>query len=251
MQKLTFILWALLLATITKGQQNQNYKIGIIPCSEDFEEMTESEKYLNIKREKNLEEKLKLFQESDFFSSDLPELEKQQFIEEETIHLSQKYEDNRSRYFITSFQNDLPQAYEFNNETKILTTMCDCFLSNDTIKINMGYWIFGGFGFQLNIMSTNFNALYWSDMHESPIYKIHQTDNIFTDELELGFKKFELTLTQDPDFIVGENIKGYAVFTTHDYYERTKINNGKLVQKHLKGEIYFKCKIRQKYHNEE
>ena len=251
MNKHLILLCIIWLVTSCNGQESSTYKIGSIPDLEKFEKLTEYEKEFDEKKDKYNAEKTKMMQESNIFRDEVSEKENQQYLEYEKIMSRQKYADNRSRYFLTSYKNEAPDNSAFNDESDILTTECDCYLSDDTIKVEMGFGIFGGFGFPLSITETNFSAAYWEDMHKISVYKKQPSDSIFTESIKMGFDKMELTLAKHPSFSIGESITGYMKLKTEDYYRRENEYDDDMAKIYLKGEIYFKCKVRQKTFKDE
>ena len=83
-------------------------------------------------------------------------------------------------------------------------------------------------------------------MHKRPVYKKQISDSTITETIEIGFEDIELTLLKPPAFSIGESITGHMKLKTQHYYERENEYSDKYDKKHLKGEIYFKCKVRKK-----
>jgi len=241
--------------TCCNGQNKYNleYSIGTIPAIDKFEKMTEREIYMDTLMHKHNEESLQRMIDGTAFIEGVSEEDKQEAIEYQKS-ISQRYKDNRSRYYLELTVNDINDNNYF-EDIDTLTTECNCYLSGDTIKVKMGVWIFGGFAFTINLNKDKFNIIYWEDTHKQLIYKSKLTDTVFVDNVYVENEEQALILENKPTFSVGEDILGYLTFKTKNYYRtsyhesglRKDSYSGEIMDKlNMKGSLYFKCKVRKK-----
>lgn len=219
------------------------YTIGNIPQLKQFEIMTPREIRIDSLTEKHIAESRKHMAEGKFFEPGVSKEEEQNGIDYFAA-TTQPYRNNRSRYFLQD-RIDGRQVRNEDTSGELVTTPCDCYLYNDTIKVRMGIWVFGGFSFAIDIHKNEFNLTYWEDTHKQFIYKQQLSDSEKTDNITVGTRRQRLTLQSKPGYTIGENLIGYSYFTTGDYFKADD-EYGRLKKHSIKGEIYFKCKLRAK-----
>ena len=162
---------------------------------------------------------------------------------------------NRSRYYFQYYKNNKIDSNALKGiDDYELNTPCECLVSNDTIQVRMGIWIFGGFAFTIDIVGNKFNSQYSDDKHDRKVYKLKLSDTLGY-EINVNNNIQELTLQSKPNFNVGQNIIGYLNFQTDKYYcsndedyygIKVKYNDKNMDMIYLKGNLYFKCKVRKK-----
>lgn len=187
------------------------------------------------------------------FVEGVSEKNKQEAIEYE-MTVKQPYRDNRSRYFLKKMVNG-KQDKEFLTDADTLTTECTCYLSNDTIKVNMGIWVFGGLGANILIMDKKYSSAFWEDVHKQKIFKTTLNQKELSDNVFVENASQQLILKASPQFSVGENIEGYLKFKTSDYFVSADYEPGfgadsysdaEMYPVYVQGDIYFKCRLRKK-----
>jgi hypothetical protein len=232
---------------------NPEYNVGTIPNISRFEKMTQNEIRIDKLMNKHHTERLQRMIDGTAFIKGVLEKDKRESIEYEKIKF-QRYKDNRSRYYLDLFINDKKDDKHF-EDIDTLTTECGCYLSGDTIKIQMGIWVFGGFTFSIDLTKNKFTSKYWEDTHKEPIYKTDLTDSSLVDNIFVENEEQLLILDKKPTFKIDENILGYLTFKTKNYYRTSEyqsgmakdVYDGKSMDKlNMTGSLYFKCKVRQK-----
>lgn len=244
-----------LVLTSCNGQDkyNSEYSVDTIPTIAKFEKMTEREFYIDTLTDRHNKEKLQRMIDGSAFREGVPEEDKQRIIEYQKT-ISQRYKDNRSRYYLELTVNDKKDKDHFEG-VDTLTSECGCYLSGDTIHIKMGMWVFGGFAFEIDLNKDKFKSSYWEDTHKQLIYKTQLTDTALVDNVYVENEEQSLILENKPNFSVGENILGYLTFKTKNYYRASDYESGlgkdvyndkNMDRLNMKGSLYFKCKVRQK-----
>ncbi|MFV0539856.1 MAG: hypothetical protein ACK5MZ_01280 [Aestuariibaculum sp.] len=257
--KLKINLW--LLATILPfvgcfGQNTEYtpYKIGVIPNKERFEKLTERERIFAQKKEQYNAKKFKMMEENHFIIDSLPHEKRQKYILHKKAK-TQKYADNRSRYFLKTLKNDIIEQDIFSSSQDTISTECNCYVSNDTIHAYMDIWVFSGFSFRLKLTQKTFTSSYWAGTHDQSIYKLKLTDGTLTDNVSVSNQKQTLILKNAPTFTIGEEILGHLTFKTEDYYRVNDYESGmakyvysdsNMDKINLTGTIYFTCRLREK-----
>lgn len=248
---ISFVFWI----TNCNGQNkyHSEYSIGTIPNIAKFEKMTEQEIHIDTLLDKLNKETLKGILDNIAFIEGVSEKEKQEHIDyQKTIY--QRYKDNRSRYYLELTVNDREDD-DYLKGIDTLTTQCTCYLTGDTIKVKMGLFAFGGFGFTIDLNKDKFKGIYLEDTYEEFIYKTKSTDTVLVDNVYVENEEQSLILENKPTFSVGENILGYLTFKTKNYYRTSEyksgvskdVYNGKIMDKlNITGSIYFMCKVRKK-----
>lgn len=252
--RVLLLLWLLVLTTLCKAQKSyQQYRVGNVPGIERFNTLTAREVRLDSLKKIHSEEKLQRIQDGSAFVSGVSEKDKQEAIQYEKI-MAIPYRNNRSRYFMEQYVNHEPEK-DLSEKSDMLTTECNCYLSDDTIKINMGIWVFGGFGFNLAINKKNFYSEFWYDLHENPAFKTVLTQKEMSDNILVGNNLQELILEKAPAFLLGEEVTGYMKFKTDNYFRSSEYksymasdmySDARMDTLYMKGELYFKCQLRQK-----
>ncbi|MFJ1408520.1 hypothetical protein [Capnocytophaga canimorsus] len=246
-QHLLKLFVALAMYSCSNGQTPTAYHIGKIPQLERFETLTKNEIRLDSLKDKHQKEELQMMLDGKAFIEGTPQEFVQKMIEKHKI-TALRYKDNRSRYFIKTLAKS--KEYPFlSTEEEPFTTDCTCVLDNDTIKIRMGIWVFGGFQFNINLSKNDFQTLYWEDTHERNTYKQSLSDTL-TDNITLEMQQQKLILAKKPTFTLGEELLGHLTFKTNEFYQQTEEIDAENSQDMLKvakaGELYFRCQVRQK-----
>lgn len=240
---------------ITKAQTKvkSKYKVGKIPDLAFFKKMTSAEVRLDSLKDTYNLEKLEMMKNGKAFIASVPNEFIKKQLELQKSKVNHHYKDNRSRYIFAFYKNNEIENYTLPKDT--LTTECNCFLDNDTIKVKMGMWVFGGFGFDINLQKDGFSATYWEDTHKQKFYKKSLKDSVLTDNVLLTFKEQFLILDTKPNFILGEKILAGLKFKTINYYRSADYEKGmtcdtcsdsKMDTMFLDGILYFKCILRKK-----
>ncbi|RLK07723.1 hypothetical protein [Tenacibaculum discolor] len=153
---------------------------------------------------------------------------------------------------------DIKNANEFNNDKssdlfsflktqrdlnmKFIKSVCNCNLSNDTIKIIGGQGYTGGVGFFLKIYKDSISGKV-SLLTTKKVYSKSKEEKDLFDNINLLTDEIKLTITKPIEYKVNETIKGKIYLKTEPFY-----------QKNIKGEIkkivpsfdiIFTCKLQQ------
>lgn len=178
-----------------QGSNNTTYKVGNLPNIERFEKLTKREFFLDTMKMRHDAEKIQRLKDGTAFIEGVSDEEKKEAIEYITV-TSLRYKENRSRYYLESFVN-----YKRNNEAfegiDTLTSECSCYLSGDSIKIQMGTWVFGGYQFIIQLTKKDFQSFYWEDTHKQKIYKQQLSDSVLVDNVTVDIKDQNLSLQTD------------------------------------------------------
>ncbi|MDB5226304.1 MAG: hypothetical protein JWN78_497 [Bacteroidota bacterium] len=233
-----------------KGQTNIEYKVGVIPYVAEFEKMTEHEIKIDTNRFIHKTEEIKRMEDGTGFIDGVSDEIKQRMIKYTKIH-NQRYKDNRSRYYLEQFINDKKDVREFNVDT--ITSDCQCYLNNDTIKISMFSW--SNFAIDIIIYKNYFNSTYRTITHKEPVNKKELNDTDFVDNLIVSNEQQNLILETQPSFSIGEKLLGYLIFKTNKYYRAKEYEMGvepdfnyseNMQNIFIKGSLHFKCISREK-----
>jgi hypothetical protein len=236
-----------------QGKYNSEYSIGTIPDIAKFEKMTEREVRLDTLNDRHHAKSMQSMLDGTAFIEGVSEKDKLESIEYEKNKFK-KYKDNRSRYYMDLFINDERDTDYFQG-IDTLTTECGCYLSSDTVRIKMGFWVFGGFEFSIDLTKNNFKSSYWEDTHKQPIYKSNLENKGLVDNVHVENEEQSLVLASQPTFLVDDTIVGYLIFKTKKYYRKKNYRSiaseedtiGKYMDTlNMKGALYFKCKLRKK-----
>lgn len=254
MHLIIFFELILLLASLsTQAQKSVQFDVASVPYISYFEPMTAREQQLDTMKARFAAEKMAALRDGSAFLPTVTEADRKAMIQNEEAR-NLRYRDNRSRYKISSLLNNTKEKNVF-KEVDTLTTECDCYLSNDTIKVNMGIWVFGGFRFSLNISKDRFNGEYWEDTHEQMIYKQQLSAGKLVDNVTVEFEKQRLVLQEHPAFQVGEKLLGFFSFRSRPWYRTADYRPGSASEAYsdkkmdtaaVEGSLHFKCKVRKK-----
>jgi hypothetical protein len=224
----------------------KSYATGEIPQLHKFEKLTEREARIDTSTLRFSKERLARMEAGTAFREGVSAEDKAAAIAYEKASFS-RYKDNRSRYYLQAYTNGQLNPEPFMG-IDTLTTDCNCTLAGDTLQIQMGIWVFGGFTVHLKLLGNTFQSIYWEDTHEQPVYKARLGDSILTDNLYVENVASRLLLDRKPQFRKGESLLGYFTFTTADYLQlkypegtdRETFNRLK-----LEGSLHFKCVVKE------
>ncbi|MBN8837071.1 MAG: hypothetical protein J0I09_07420 [Sphingobacteriia bacterium] len=247
--------------SIVLGQTKTNFKnflVGQIPNISKFEQMNKYELQFDsiyAERIKLVDSLIKTDNVIDPAYKEKTTQELKQEIIEDMKLRSPVYRNNRSKYYFNYFKNN-----KIDQETlKVLKNFtyispCDCYLSNDTIKVSMGLGGFGFWGFSVEITKDKFNSQYFVGDVETKNYKTKLNDTLgYSIVVKNDFQN--LIINTKPNYTVGQNITGYLSFKTNNYYSPSDKANYDIEDKYisknmdklyLKGSLYFKCTVRKK-----
>jgi hypothetical protein len=162
------------------------------------------------------------------------------------------YDENRSRYKLDLLINGTINN-EFLDGIDTLTSVCECYLRDDTIEIQMGLMAFGGFIISIKLDETGFVGSYVEDNYKDAIYKNSPADSLLSTRILIGNQEQLLLLSEEPRFSRGQVISGYLSFKTSEFFrsDQFKIGSGidpnvpyKLDALVMKGLVRFKCEVR-------
>jgi hypothetical protein len=170
------------------------------------------------------------------------------------------FKDNRSQYRFTRYKNGIAEPPgDGIEEFEQIGTQCDCVLNGDTIRVEMGVWAFGGFGFSLTFKGKQFAGSYWEDMHKLKVFLVSPGDTALTGGIRVGLKEPKLVLLESPKYQLGQQLTGHLIFQTADYFRSVDYkdgiafnvyNNTKTDILFTKGYFHFTCKVRERVEND-
>ena len=225
------------------AKDNDYYTIGNVPQLQQFKILTQREMRIDSVMQQQAIEGRQHIKDGKFFVAGISEQEKQDGVDYFEASM-QPYRDNRSRYFLQDWIADRPVRNE-DTSIDVMTTPCDCYIDNDTVKIRTGIWVFGGFSFVVDVYANQFHIKYWEDTHKQFIYKQQLSDAKMVDNITVGMKEQRLIMQSEPTFTIGKKLTGYLDIMTDDYYKADDENA--VLKKHkTKGEVYFTCTLRKK-----
>jgi hypothetical protein len=240
---------------VKKEKDFKHFVVGQIPSLEKFEIMTSSElsvdsfsnqlsKMLDslIKTDKSIEPSNQFKAKPENISG---------YLKAQTLELR----ENRSRYDFQYYKNNKVDKEVLKGlEGVTITSPCNCILSDDTIKVTMGFWVFGGFAFSIDIVGNKFSSQYIDDKHDKKVYKQKLTDTL-NHFVVVNNNSQNLILNSKPGFIAGQSISGYLNFQTEKFYRsndegfyglKKEYSDKNMDIVYLKGNLHFKCIVRKK-----
>jgi hypothetical protein len=148
--------------------------------------------------------------------------------------------DNKNgRFYLTLYQNNklLDDNVRLRNG---LSLECYATINNDTIFIEGGKGIAGGFGFIVKIYQDMFEAFYYPFSDEA-IYKLKKSDKQYKRSVDVPSKSQKLILTQKPDLNKIKMVKGYVEINSANFIENGE-DGVNTYRAELK--VYFKCNLK-------
>lgn len=148
--------------------------------------------------------------------------------------------DNQNgRFYLTLYENNklLDNNVRMRNG---LPLECYATVNNDTISVEGGKGIAGGFGFVIKIYKDQFEAFYYPFSDEA-IYKLKKSNKEFKRSVDVPSKEKKLILTEEPDLEKIKMMKGYVEIKSANFIEDTE-DGVKSFKVELK--VYFKCNLR-------
>ncbi len=236
---------------IIYGQVGNEYQISKIENWQEFEELTSLEaKHHRLTEESN--QRIDRMFISDSLYLDTLSKERKKFIYEEYELKSRlNYKKNRARYFIEYIENDSIIVDKTFSMPDTLSSACRCVLKNDSIQIEMGIWVFGGFFYNISIIDNSFELDYIEDAHKSESFKYKKTDTSFVSDLELKIENVSLAFSNEIYLRIGEQLNGHLKFTSPEYFVDSNFrgySRETTLEKGItSGEIYFTCKLREPF----
>lgn len=233
-----------------------DYKIDVIPDKANFERLTEREAYIDSVGNKQYEMYLKMMMDGTAFAEGVSKEEKSKAIDEIKAK-SGLYRYNRSRANLELSAN----SGEFKSVPLggFLPFPCDCYLSNDTVKIVSNIGLSSGYVFKVDVVKNKFTSEFIEGADDEKKFKRFTNQKNFSTEIIINNIEQNLVLATKPIFSVGEIISGYLDFKTNDYYSKPayKTNgiyhayNGENLDKlSTKGVLWFKCQVRKRVSND-
>lgn len=155
------------------------------------------------------------------------------------------FKDNRGRMYVDFYKDGRLETGGDSLLRSGFGTRCYCMMNKDTVFIKMVMGFFGGFGFDIAIFENKFRSSYFSYADDALLYKISTADTVFRRSFMLPNKEQYLILKNKPSFKNGQQLTGYLVFTSADYYEGDGNNNSVPVKMYVTGKLYFACNVRE------
>lgn len=229
--------------------QQQTYQIGEIEGWNSFLTLSELEQERVRESQESIERLKHLYAVDSMFREEVPDSLKAQLFEKELERIKE-FRFNRSRWDLRSFANNSIQDSTMFGEI-YFPWECVCQLEDNQIKIETGWWVFGGTLIEINLNDRTYRSTFIEDAHESTPYKYSLQDSILVNEVTLAIEKSTLTLRQKPTFKIGEFIEGLIELETPIYYVDALYNDGlsggrgdKMDEMITRGKIFFTCELR-------
>lgn len=140
------------------------------------------------------------------------------------------FELNRSRIEIV----------KFNKDTSKFSTLCECYLSNDTIIFSSGTGFMGGLLFSGIITKDKFETEYYEYTDDNKPYRKSKNED-FKSSIFLSAKHQQLFLSEKPKFKIGEQITGKVNFSSEEFYFKDYRDSLKL--KKVDIEAFLTCTL--------
>ena len=116
------------------------------------------------------------------------------------------------------YENGEEKINTFKMDQKVpFITMAE--LNNDTINIKGFAGFFVGFGFNSIITKSNSQDFLFVKTDDYSIYKLNKSDTKLYQGLNVPCKSAKLTLTDIPNFKLGDTIKGIIEITSENYFK--------------------------------
>lgn len=251
MKKMIGILPLILFAFNSIGQIEIEYEIKKIDKLEEFKILTSLETKQHEIYQKSYERFDSLMKADAVLVKSPADKEKKKQYQEHELKQRINFKENRARYFVEYIEEDSIVVDKTFSMPDTISTKCRCEIKNDTIQVSMGVWVFGGFFYNLKIQNKHFELIYIEDAHETKPYKYEKTDETFVEQLELVISNSSLTLQDEINLEIGEELNGYIVFKSPTYYVepnyRGYSNENKIRKGITKGEIYFTCRLKEPF----
>ncbi len=152
---------------------------------------------------------------------------------------------NRGRLFLDAwYKDEQKQALDTIEETG-LPLPCNCYLKKDTIILQAALGTTMGLGLKIKLQGKRFSSYFYVYNSEIPIYKADDTEGDFGHALFLENPKAKLLLQEKPKFELGELLRGHLSYSTATFYEKLSQNDS-TSRNHIKGELLFSCRLREK-----
>jgi hypothetical protein len=190
---------------------NKTYSIGVIPNIDSFYTLKENEKRIDSME----------FQFKD-------------------VTWVKEFRSNRGRVFAQTWENGKPAEQDESLSTG-MPMPCRCYVSNDSIIIDMSIGFFGGASYEILVMKDSFQSQFVTYADNIKPYKSHRDDTAFSGEAVAKSKYQHLLLSEKPTFRPGQQLTGFLTFTTYPYYEE---KFGSLDSIYEAGRIFFTCATR-------
>ena len=263
--KATFFIFLTILSLYSAGQTGTNtsysdIQIGAIPNLTTFKYLTAYEVRLDSLMQAQNNRSLKMMLDGKAFIKGTSQELIDSAIQEQKVLSSIRYKENRSRYEFQHYKNGkLLAKTENESELDSVGTECSCFLDNDTLKVRMGIWGFGGFAFPIDIVANKFTSSYLVDEHKRKIFKLNSSDSL-TDNIVVPIVEQQLTMDSLPTYKVGQQLTGYFTFKTANYMRaadfedwaaKDEYSDKDMDTMYTKGVIRFTCKVRPKLQRDE
>lgn len=242
---LTIILISI--SVITFGQFGNEYNISKLYNWKEFETLTSLEAKHHKIIERSYVRTDRMYKADSLYLPTVSKEEKKFLYEEYELKQRFNYKENRARYFVEYIEEDSIIVDKTFSMPDTISTECRCELKNDTIEINMGIWVFGGFFYNISIIDKTFQLVYVEDAHEMEPFKYRKTDTSFVEDLILKVDDATLTFSNKIKRKIGYKLKGHLKFTSPEYFVDSNFRGysreSKLEKGVTKGEIYFTCKL--------
>ena len=197
----------------------QSYKVGTIPQFNSFQTLNEAEQQ---------------------YVTSMPN--------DNALTGASAFKTNRSRIFFDHVIKNGAIEKQDSTALKSISIPCNCILKEDTLHLNTGIGMMGGFGFNLKIHKKKAFSEFYMYTDDIKPYKSSLADTAFQRYALVANQKSNPILEEQPQFVLAEQLNGLLSFKTLPIYERTfiKEENDKLYSRTIEGRVFFTCKVRKK-----
>jgi hypothetical protein len=264
-KNLTIFLFLVALSQTSLGQAKNDISFSDIQTGKidnltTFKRLTKYEIRMDSLMEKHNKTSLKMMLDGKAFIKGTSKGLVDSAIQEQKILNTIRYKDNRSRYQFYHYKNgQLLDKTKNESDLDSVGTECSCILENDTLKVRMSIWVFGGFAFPINLVGNKFTSKYWLDEHKRKIFKLNENDSL-SDDILIPMTEQKLILDTFPAYKLGQQLTGYFTFKSANYFRASDFEDWSAKDEYsdknmdtmqTKGVVLFTCKVRQKLQRDE
>ena len=159
--------------------------------------------------------------------------------EKEANSINPKYYKNRARLELHGFRNGVLEN-KVKGIIKTIPLSCTCSIQKDTLQINAGIDMMGGFGVNIKLHKDKFESSFYE--HTSGIKPyMKQKNSTPQSYISVNNNTQKLVLNQELIFDKkDQNIYGQLAFKSNTFYENI-LQDNKIDARYLEGKLWFIC----------
>jgi len=149
------------------------------------------------------------------------------------------FENNRARLTLTDSGNRIsPKELQIPD----FPVPCFCKLKKDTIFITAALGLMSGLGIITTIHNNQFVATFFQEADNTPVFKLRNSDTLYTDKVSVAAEQQRLTLFKKPLFVGNEIITGTLDVKFAKFYELDFASEPPITRNY-KAKLFFKCRL--------